>query len=235
MRGRRLWEGLAGVDGAAFPEVGGVRVVVSPGSGFCPPGWVGVVVLEGAALVTVPAPGLVAAVERAVSGAPPDAWTLRTALRAADVLGPAALAYLPDGGLRPAGGHVDKVAADHPGLRALLAAVGPEDADEAGLDALDSPAFVVRDGDGSVAAAAGYHRWPSATAHLCVLTHPRHRGRGLARRVASAAVAHASAEGRWPQWRARPAASRRVADALGFREIGWQLSLRPAVEPAAGY
>ncbi|GAB2916330.1 hypothetical protein GCM10022245_58550 [Streptomyces mayteni] len=41
VRGRRLWEGLAGVDGASFPADGGVRGVVSPGSGFCPAGWVG--------------------------------------------------------------------------------------------------------------------------------------------------------------------------------------------------
>ncbi|PWS40209.1 GNAT family N-acetyltransferase, partial [Streptomyces sp. ZEA17I] len=42
----------------------------------------------------------------------------------------------------------------------------------------------------------------------------------------SEATAHALAAGLLPQWRARPAASRRVAAALGYRELGAQLSVR---------
>jgi hypothetical protein len=34
-----------------------------------------------------------------------------------------------------------------------------------------------------------------------------------------------------PQWRARPVESRRVAAALGFRELGAQLSFKPAWPP----
>lgn len=63
-------------------------------------------------------------------------------------------------------------------------------------------------------------------AHLCVLTAPDARGRGLARQVARAATAHALIAGPLPQWRARPPASRRVAQALGYREAGRQLSVR---------
>ncbi|WP_223839676.1 GNAT family N-acetyltransferase [Saccharopolyspora pogona] len=72
----------------------------------------------------------------------------------------------------------------------------------------------------------GYQTWPASTAHLCILTAPKQRGRGLARQVASAAVAHALDAGLLPQWRARPEASRRVATALGFRALGAQLSVR---------
>jgi hypothetical protein len=36
--------------------------------------------------------------------------------------------------------------------------------------------------------------------------------------------------GRLPQWRARPPASRRVARSLGFRELGFQVSIRLAAE-----
>lgn len=82
-------------------------------------------------------------------------------------------------------------------------------------------------------AAAGYRLWPRRTAHLSVLTAPAARGRGLARTVASAAVAHALAADLLPQWRARPPASRRVAAALGFEELGAQLSLRPGEERSA--
>lgn len=38
-------------------------------------------------------------------------------------------------------------------------------------------------------------------------------------------MAHALAAGLLPQWRARPVESRRVALALGFRELGTQLSV----------
>jgi len=61
-----------------------------------------------------------------------------------------------------------------------------------------------------------------------VLTAAASRGRGLGRAAASAAVAHAIADDRLPQWRARPMDSRRVARALGFRELGLQVSIRLA-------
>uniref|UniRef100_UPI003BAB0039 GNAT family N-acetyltransferase n=1 Tax=Streptomyces sp. NBC_01001 TaxID=2903713 RepID=UPI003BAB0039 len=103
-------------------------------------------------------------------------------------------------------------------------AAGDEDAGEAALDEITSPAFVVRE-QGQVVAAAGYRAWPSRTAHIGVLTAPAVRGQGLARVTGSATVAHALAAGLLPQWRARPPASRRVAASLGFEELGFQLSI----------
>ncbi|WP_245997147.1 GNAT family N-acetyltransferase [Nocardia pseudobrasiliensis] len=67
--------------------------------------------------------------------------------------------------------------------------------------------------------------WPSATAHVSVQTAPDQRRRGLARIVATAAVKHALAQGFIPQWRARTGASESVARALGFHELGSQLSV----------
>ncbi|MFI7575923.1 GNAT family N-acetyltransferase [Micromonospora sp. NPDC049497] len=55
---------------------------------------------------------------------------------------------------------------------------------------------------------------------------PNHRGRGLARAVASVAAADGVANHLLPQWGARPEPSRRVARALGFRQLGAQLSIR---------
>ena len=52
--------------------------------------------------------------------------------------------------------------------------------------------------------------------------------RGLARVTGSATTTHALAAGLLPQWRARVPASRRVAIALGFRELGVQLSFELA-------
>lgn len=112
--------------------------------------------------------------------------------------------------------------------------MGEEDADESGIEDVTSPVFVVRDG-AAVVAAAGYRAWPGATAHISVLTDQRLRGRGLAGRVASAAVAHARADGLLPQWRARREASRKVARALGFRALGQQLSLRLEFTDPARY
>ncbi|MEU8103248.1 GNAT family N-acetyltransferase [Nonomuraea muscovyensis] len=73
---------------------------------------------------------------------------------------------------------------------------------------MQSEAFVIRDGD-QVIATAGYRLWPGSAAHLSVLTALRRRGHGLARAVASAAVADALTHGLLPQWRARPEPSRR--------------------------
>lgn len=44
-RARGVWEELAGVPVAFTATGGGVEVVVSPGSRWCPGGWVGVVSL----------------------------------------------------------------------------------------------------------------------------------------------------------------------------------------------
>ncbi|MFJ8622170.1 GNAT family N-acetyltransferase [Kitasatospora sp. NPDC093550] len=232
-RARGLWEELASVP-VSFTPTGGVRVVVSAGSRTCPPGWVGVVVLGGSAIVTAPGEDAATRVRDALAGLPAralaDARTIRGALPVARVLGPAALSYVSDDRFRPvslAGLTVEQLPGEHPDLRELENLAGADDADEAGLDEITSPAFVIRE-RGQVVASAGYRLWPSRTAHVGVLTAPAWRGRSLARAVGSEAVAHALAAGLLPQWRARVPASRRVALALGFREVGAQLSVELA-------
>ncbi|MEV6399442.1 GNAT family N-acetyltransferase [Streptomyces sp. NPDC051907] len=230
VRARGLWETLAAAP-VSFAPSGGLTVVVSPESALCPPSWAGIVTLGDAAIATVPTASAAQLFRRVLAEAPAGSLTRPEAVRAllpvTDVLGPAALAYVSSDGFRPAPAHdaVEQLAPGHRGLQELARSVGPEDADESGLDEITSCAFVVREGT-EVVAAAGYGVWPAATAHVCVLTAPRRRGRGLARQTASAAVAHALAAGLMPQWRARPPASRRVARALGFRELGSQLSVR---------
>lgn len=232
-RARGLWEELARVP-VSFAPAGGVTVVVSPESWTCPRGWVGVVALDNLAIVTAPSETAAAAVGDVFSSLPAesmvDAVTIRSVLPVADVLGPATLGYLAKADFRPtpAGPFtVDQLPAEHPELRELEKSAGFEDAGEAGLDEITSPAFVVRVG-GEVVAASGYRAWPRQTAHLSVLTAPGRRGQGLGRAAASNAVARALAAGLLPQWRARPIESRRVAAALGFRELGAQLSFKLA-------
>jgi hypothetical protein len=113
---------------------------------------------------------------------------------------------------------------DHPGVTQFLLEASTDDVGESGIQEITTPAFAVE--HGQVAAAAGYRDWPCGTAHLCVLTASTAPDRGLARAAASAAVAHAIEQGRLPQWRARPQASRRVASALGLREPSFQVSIR---------
>ncbi|WP_049577600.1 GNAT family N-acetyltransferase [Streptomyces sp. SBT349] len=248
VRARRVWEELAGVP-VRFrpPSAAGPEVVVAPGSGFAPPAWTGVVTLGGATVVTVPTPAAAALLRRALATCPvashTDAVAMAAALPVTAVLGPASLAYLDPGDFAPgssgdgpadaATAPVERVDPGHPDLLRLLAEADPGDADESGLGEITSPAFAVREAaTGALVAAAGYGAWPAATAHLCVLTARDLRGRGLARRAAAGAVAHALDADLLPQWRARPPASRRVARALGFRELGHQLSLE--LGPADG-
>lgn len=225
-RARDLWSRLAAVP-VAFASDGGVTVVVSPGSALCPPGWAGIVVLGDAGIATAPddhtADVLRRALDRLPASAATDSTRVRTELPVTDVLGPATLAYLDAPEFR-APSHVGVQRVDD-GLDELLARVPADEAGESGLADITSDAFVVRDGN-RVVAAAGYHRWVDTAAHVCVLTAPDHRGRGLATAVAAAAVQHAMTDGLLPQWRARPEPSRRVARALGFRELGAQLSIR---------
>jgi RimJ/RimL family protein N-acetyltransferase len=227
-RARELWEYLAGTAAGFAPAI---SVAVSPRSYLCPPGWAGIVVIGDAVLATAPDDLTARLVGQALSGLPAASLTgagaLRRRLPLVEILGPAALAYLDPADFRPQPGDAVTAQLDpgHPGLRQFLLAAGTDDLGESGMEEITTPAFAVCE-HGQVAAAAGYRDWPCGIAHLSVLTAAAARGRGLARAAASAAVAHAIGEGRLPQWRARPEASRRVARALGFRELGSQVSIR---------
>lgn len=223
---RSLWQELASTP-VSFGPADHTSVVVSPDSRLCPSGWVGAVVLGGAAIVTTPDEDIAARVGTAVSRLPvtdlTDSSVMREALRFERFLGPAALAYLSADGFRPSDDLVvEQLPAGHEDLARLEAATG-DDFYEACLDEITSPAFVVY-AEGEAVAAAGYRDWPVRTAQIGVVTVPSYRGRGLARATGSAAVRHALARDMLPQWRARIPESRKVAVRLGFRELGSQLS-----------
>lgn len=223
-RALALWEHLARMRAEGPLTVGAV-----PDARLCPPGWCGIVHLDGTTLATAPTTELAELLRSVLARTGPaehtDPEVLRASLPVTDVLGPATLAYLAPDDFRPRPTlGVTRRPAGDPAVKALLAKVGPEEAGESGLEELEIALFTLTE-RGEVIAAAGYEVWPGGVAHLCVLTDPEQRGRGLARTVASAAAAHALAQNLLPQWRARPKASRRVSVALGFRELGSQLSL----------
>ncbi|MET9655444.1 GNAT family N-acetyltransferase [Streptomyces sp. NPDC006510] len=231
IRVQGLWQELAS-SAASFGAAGEVGVVASPGSRICPPGWVGIVLLGGAVIVTAPSEKSAARIRQAVAELPAakltDPEAVGKVLPIGEVLGPAALAYAVADGFRPAASaelRVEELPAGHADLEALEQVAGVEDAGEASLAEITSPAFVLRV-DGEVVAASGYREWPGSTAHVSVLTSPAWRGKGFARVTGSASVRHALAQDLLPQWRARVPASRKAAIALGFSELGSQLSIR---------
>jgi RimJ/RimL family protein N-acetyltransferase len=227
-RVRPIWEYLARTAEGFTPAI---SVGVSPQSRLCPTGWLGIVVVGDAVLATAPDDHTARLAQQALSDLPTarlaDADLLSGRLPVAEVLGPAALAYLDAADFRPKPGDavITPVDLDSPDFRQFLLSATTDDVGESGLQEITTPAFAVSE-HGQIVAAAGYRDWPCGIAHLCVLTTSAARGRGLARAAASAAVAHAIEQARLPQWRARPQASRRVARALGFLELGFQVSIR---------
>ncbi|WP_426502406.1 hypothetical protein ACPPVO_32745 [Dactylosporangium sp. McL0621] len=83
-RARRLWAGLAGAP-VVFRDAA-VEVVVSPQSSLCPPGWVGIVALGGAVIVTAPDGDAAETVRRALADLPTMA-ELHDTLPADETLG----------------------------------------------------------------------------------------------------------------------------------------------------
>ena len=227
-RTRELWESLAGTAARFTPAI---SVAVSPRSYLCPPGWTGVVVIDDAAIATAPDHVTARRVQQALSdlstASLTDTAVLRGRLKISEIRGPATLAYLDPADFHPQpwGSLARPLDPHDPVLWQFLSAAGTADLEESGMQEITSPAFTIHE-HGHIVAAAGYRDWPCNTAHLCVLTAATARGRGLASAVASAAVTHTIHEGKLPQWRARPQASRRIAGALGFRELGSQASIR---------
>lgn len=237
-RARIAWAGYAGLGDGFRP--GQVHLGVNAGSGLCPPGWTGIVVLGDAAIVTAPAAQAERELRGALRGVPvarlTDPSVVVPAGRAAVVLGPANLAFTdparfagPGASPRPA---TEQMPVTDQRVQRLLLSVSAGDAAETDLARMDSAVHVVLDGD-RVVAAAGYLTWPGKVAHLSVLTDTACRGRGLAKLAGAAATADALARGLLPQWRARVPASIRAAASLGFVSCGSQLCIRLAC-PDAG-
>jgi hypothetical protein len=224
-RAAALWCGLTGVR-AAF-EPGTITVVTAPIAQTAPPGWIGAIRLGDAALMTAPTPALADAVRDLVGGLRPaeicEPRVIFAGDRPTEILGPTTLSYLDAARFRPVDGAVAAIAVG-PEIEALETAAGDADADEAAVGDVMSPVFVTRSTDGSVTSACGYRIWGAGVAHMCILTHPDHRGRGLAKVVGSAATAHALSADLLPQWRAIPPASIAIARSLGYTMIGAQLS-----------
>ncbi len=91
-----------------------------------------------------------------------------------------------------------------------------------------STAFGVFAGD-RLLAFASYEVWDRALAHMSVVTHPEHRGRGFAKTAVAQLAQHALISGLIPQYRTlvsnKP--SLRVAAALGFHSLATSVAALP--------
>jgi RimJ/RimL family protein N-acetyltransferase len=222
---QRAWSRLVGLS-----ELRGLQVVVDQESSLGPRGWIAILAIASTITAVVPRPELREPVIVGLTGVTaheattPEIIVERLPIARA-MLGPAALYYPPPGFTLES-----QVAeeASRQELSVLCAAVDAEEFDESGLAHIESPAFASRSSEGALAAACGYRRWANGVAHLAALTHPANRRQGHGRRAATMAIAHAIERDLLPQWRARPVASQRLAQALGLVRVGAQFSLQPA-------
>lgn len=142
----------------------------------------------------------------------------------ARILGEATLAYLDDPITHPDADSA-RVADDVDLALALERSCPADDTAEATISDT-SERFVLMVDDEPVAG-AGYDEWSGLLAHLAVLAAPHHRRRGFGGLIAALAANDAFAAGLVPQWRARVdnRPSRRLAETLGFVEVGTQTTV----------
>ncbi|TLP79954.1 GNAT family N-acetyltransferase [Nesterenkonia sphaerica] len=125
------------------------------------------------------------------------------------------------------GSDLVSVSHDPQHLRQLIERSPADDVTRSGVARAPWSASLVREDTGEVVAAAGRTIQHDFLGDIGVLTHPSHRGVGLARFAAAVAVEEAFADGLIPQWRAAGEApgSLRLAITLGFAPAGHQTTV----------
>ncbi|HEY7543768.1 MAG TPA: GNAT family N-acetyltransferase [Blastocatellia bacterium] len=115
---------------------------------------------------------------------------------------------------------------DHASLDRFARELTERDWEHSGLRHSQSIACCYEGSD--IIAAAGYDVWGSSIAHIGVVTHPSHRGKGIGKAVASRIAEHAIAHDLVAQYRTlqwnRP--SRAIAASLGFEEYARMIYVR---------
>jgi RimJ/RimL family protein N-acetyltransferase len=147
------------------------------------------------------------------------------------VLGPSQHAYVDRAVFDPvAAADARQLGADDTAdIAAFEAAVGAADWSEAGFGDHEVHVMWGISRDGVLASMGNMTDWDGRPADVGVVTHPEHRGRGLASSIASAMTAAALEQMDVVRYRALAAnaASLRVASRLGFVPYGRNMAVRP--------
>lgn len=230
-----MWRDLASAP-TAFAEPG-VSVVCTDAARLTRPGWCGVVVLGGAAVVVTPLERpaqldrLLASASTPLAFADPG-YVEEVLGPLEETLGPADLQY---GAVRGAAGASVQgpLAFWQPLVQRVRADAPAADCAEAGFEDEAMTGIFVAVARNRPVAMSGHRPWPGDIAHMGALAVPAVRGQGLGKESARAAAAFASDQGLLVQWRSLWSndASRRLGAALGLQRCGRQLSFRL---PSAG-
>jgi hypothetical protein len=104
--------------------------------------------------------------------------------------------------------------------------ISDSDWESGGID-LDSSTLTGVVFEGSLVAIGAYDVWDNCIAHICVLTHPRHRGRGHAATVTHSLMKQALTNGHIPQFRTllNNKASVALAQSLDFEQLGSSMAV----------
>jgi len=191
-------------------------------------------------ILSVPA-ALLAPVAQAVLGREPEGVFDRAFLAGVfgdaveRTIGPAWLGYADDMDLQPVEAHGVRFldADDDVALHRLAQACSETEWEHSGIHFDRPPVYGCLRGD-EILAAAGYELWGERLAHIGVVTHPAHRGRGCGKAVVSAIAANALREGLVPQYRTLESntASVAIARSVGFQEYAVTIAVRFREVPA---
>jgi RimJ/RimL family protein N-acetyltransferase len=153
----------------------------------------------------------------------------RVGAATARLVGPAALAYADLATLRPlpTAGTRLLTAADEAAHDYLAAACSPDDWAHGGSEFALLP-LVGRFVRGQLVALAGYEPWGEQLAHIAVVTHPAHRGKGFGAEAVSLLAENVLARGMIAQYRTLVAnePSLRLGASLGFAPYAETLAIR---------
>lgn len=144
------------------------------------------------------------------------------------IIGPAFIGYGSSDALDLGDARFARPGASQAQISRLREACQPEAWDHGGSEPHPERTFGVVDEANELFALAGYKVWNDSIAHISVVTHPLHRGRGFGRAVVALAAQHALGAGLLPQYRTlrQNTPSMNIARRLGFVEYGFSVYVR---------
>jgi GNAT superfamily N-acetyltransferase len=144
------------------------------------------------------------------------------------IVGPAFIGYGSADSLDLRDASLARPISSHAEVRRLQAACQPEEWDHGGSEPEHEHTFGFVGQDNELLALSGYKVWNDSIAHISIVTHPLHRGRGHGRAAVALAAQQALTAGLLPQYRTlrQNTPSMNIAKRLGFIEYGFSVYVR---------